>query len=140
MSEIKLNIITPERTLLTEDVDQVTLFTKEGEITVLPGHIPVITTLKPGELRFTKNKTETPIVVHGGFAEITKESVTILADAAEKVEEIMEERVLAAQKRAEELLASKITDQKEYAALAASLERDLARLRISRKYKKTRHP
>ncbi len=139
MSKIKLNIITPERTLFSEEVEQVTLFTKQGEITVLPGHIPVITTLKSGELRYVKDGNKTPIIIHGGFAEILDYEVNVLADAAEKIEEIEEERALEAKKNAEEMLKEKVSDKKEYAALMAKLERDLARIRISKKYKKSRH-
>jgi len=139
MSKLKLNIITPERTLFSEEVLQVTLFTKQGEITVLPGHIPVISTLASGELRYVKDNKTTPIIIHGGFAEILDYEVNVLADAAEKIEEIEEERALEAKKNAEEMLKEKITDKKEYAALMAKLERDLARIRISKKYKKSRH-
>ena len=140
MSKIKLNIITPERTLFSEEVEQVTIFTTQGEITILPGHLPVITTLKSGELRFIKNQKITPIIIHGGFAEIKDFEVNILADAAEKIEEIIEERAIEAKKNAEKMLSQKITDKKEYASLMAKLERDLARIRIAKKYKKTRNP
>ena len=105
MSKLKLNIITPERTLFSEEVLQVTLFTKQGEITVLPGHIPVISTLASGELRYVKDNKTTPIIIHGGFAEILDYEVNVLADAAEKIEEIEEERALEAKKNAEEMLS-----------------------------------
>ncbi|MFA4930365.1 MAG: ATP synthase F1 subunit epsilon [Patescibacteria group bacterium] len=138
MTKINFQIITPERTLFSEEVDAVTLKTTEGEITVLPGHIPIITTLAPGELRFIKDNEEVPMVVLGGFAEITKTSVIVLADAAEKVEEIIEERALAAKKQAEELKQKKIGDQTEFTALSAQIERELARLKVAEKYKKRR--
>ena len=134
-SLIQFKVLTPERTLFTEEVSQVSLQTTQGEITVLPGHIPVITNLMPGELRFVKGKESVPMVVLGGFAEITKNSVTVLADAAEKVEEIIEERVEEAKKKAEELLGQKISDRKEYAALTAQIEREMARLKVSQKYR-----
>lgn len=136
---LQLKIISPERTLLDEQVDQVTLTTDTGEITVLPGHIPVVTTLKPGELRFIQQKEETPIAILGGFAEITDQQVVVLADAAEKIEEIVEERVLAAKKQAEELKKEKVSDQEEFAALTAQIERELARLKIAEKYRKRKH-
>jgi len=134
-SLIQFKVLTPERTLFTEEVSQVSLQTTQGEITVLPGHIPVITNLMPGELRFVKGKESVPMVVLGGFAEITKNSVTVLADAAEKVEEIIEERVEEAKKKAEELRGQKISDRKEYAALTAQIEREMARLKVSQKYR-----
>jgi F-type H+-transporting ATPase subunit epsilon len=67
MSQIKLSIITPERTLFSEEVSQVTLHTKEGDITVLPGHIPIITTLAPGELIYSQNDKPTPHRCFGRF-------------------------------------------------------------------------
>lgn len=133
---INFKIITPERTLFSEEVSQVTLQTTQGEITVMPGHIPIITNLMPGELYFVKNQKIVPMVVLGGFAEITKNSVTVLADAAEKVEEIMEERAKEAREKAEELRLQKITDRKEYTALTAQIEREMARLRVSQKYRR----
>lgn len=137
--KISLKIISPERTLFDEKIDQVTLFTSQGEITVLPGHLPIIVTLKPGELRFIQNKQEIPMVVLGGFAEITSDSVVVLADAAEKVEEILEERAKAAKEEAEKLKSEKIADQEEYASLSAKIEKELARLKIAEKYRKRKH-
>lgn len=138
-NSLHFKVITPERTLFTEEVSQVTLQTTQGEITILPGHIPVITNLMPGELRFVKGKDNVPMVVLGGFAEITQNSVTVLADAAEKVEEIMTERAQAAKQKAEQLRHEKITDRKEYAALTAQIEREMARLRVSQKYRSKKH-
>ena len=136
MDQLLFKIITPERTLFSESVEQVSLNTPQGEITILPGHIPVITTMIPGELRFIKNNQAIPMVVLGGFAEITASTVTVLADAAEKIEEIMEERALAAKKQAEELKMKKIADQEEFAALTAQIERELARLKVAEKYRR----
>ncbi len=136
---LQLKIISPERTLFDEQVNQVSLTTSNGEITVLPGHIPVVTTLKPGELRFVQNNQETPIAILGGFAEITGEQVVVLADAAEKVEEIVAERVLAAKQQAEELKKQKVAEKEDFAALTAQIERELARLKIAEKYKKRKH-
>ena len=136
---LQLKIISPERTLFDEQVNQVSLTTNQGEITILPGHIPIVTTLKPGELRFLQGKEETPIAILGGFAEITDKAVIVLADAAEKIEEIVEERVLAAKKQAEELRQQKVTDREEFAALTAQIERELARLKIAEKYRHRKH-
>ncbi|MFZ5391813.1 MAG: ATP synthase F1 subunit epsilon [Patescibacteria group bacterium] len=136
---LQLKIISPERTLFDEQVNQVSLTTNQGEITVLPGHISIVTTLKPGELRFLQGKEETPIAILGGFAEITDKTVIVLADAAEKIEEIVEERVMTAKKQAEELRQQKVTDREEFAALTAQIERELARLKIAEKYRKRNH-
>ena len=86
---MKLSIITPERILIdSEEVTRVTLPTTDGEITVLSGHAPVITILNPGELVIGNEKETRPLAVSGGFVEITKKSVRILADSAEHVEEL----------------------------------------------------
>lgn len=135
---IKLKIISPERTLLDEQVEQVTLHTDHGDITVLPGHLPVVTNLAPGELHYTQDKEDIPLVVLGGFAEISKTSVTVLADAAEKVEEILEERAQAAKEQAEMLRLEQVVDSEEYAYLTANIERELTRLKIAQKYRKKR--
>nr|HPN67616.1 ATP synthase F1 subunit epsilon [bacterium] len=129
MSNIQLSIITPERTLLSTEVSQVTMHTVQGDITVLPGHIPIISTLAPGELIYVQEGKHIPIAVLGGFVEINEKEVNIMADAAEKIEEIIEERVLAAKAEAEKLMQAKISDKKDYTALQAQIERELARLK-----------
>ncbi len=82
-------IITPERVVFSDEVDQVTMMTKSGEITVLPHHIPLVTLLQPGELRYKKNGDDQYIAVSGGFAEVRPDnSIVILADTAEHAHEI----------------------------------------------------
>jgi len=137
---IKLKMLTPERIIYDSEVDEITLTTQSGEITVLPNHIPLISILKPGEMRVKKDGNDIPMAVTGGFIEIQPESkVEILADAAERAEEIDIERAEAARKRAEEYLQSKkFESDVEYAALQAQLERAMSRLRVARKYHKGR--
>jgi len=136
--KIKFKIVTPEKILFEGDVDQISLPTREGEITVLPEHIPLISILQPGELRFKNNNEEIPMVVSGGFIEVRPFSVTVLADTAERVEEIIEERAEEARKRAEKAMKEKKMDAKEYAYLISKVEKEMARLRVVRKYKKLR--
>lgn len=137
MSEklFKLKVVTPERVLFEEEVSQVTLPTQEGEITVLPNHIPLISVLKPGEVRFKKGNEEIPFVVAGGFIEVLPDQVSVMADSAEKVHEIVEEKAEEARKRAEEALKEKKLDAKEYAYLVSKVEKEMARIKFARKYR-----
>lgn len=131
-------IITPERTVFSEEVTQVSLPTSEGEITVLSHHIPLVTILKPGELRYAKDGAEHAIAVSGGFAEVRPEnSLVILADTAEHAAEINLTRAQEAHDRAARLMAEpRRRDDVDYAALAGKIEKELARLRVGNKYRK----
>jgi F-type H+-transporting ATPase subunit epsilon len=139
MKKIKFEITTPERVVYTDEVDSITIPTSTGEITVLPDHIPLISLLVPGELRVKKGNEEELMAVSGGFIEVRKDKVVILSDTAELAHEIDVEAVEEAKKRAEKLLQEKRTDQVDYAGLAASLERELARLKVGKKYKRIRN-
>lgn len=135
---LKFQIITPERIVFQDEVDQVTLNTADGEITVLPNHVPLVTLLKPGEMICKKNNIEYPHAVSGGFAEIRPDnSVVILADTAERAEEIDITRAEEAKQRAEKLMKEeRVLDSQEYAALQATLEKALIRVRVGNKYRK----
>ena len=138
-STIKFQIITPERIVYEDEVDAVILPTKQGEITVLPEHIPLVSSLAQGELVIRKNSQEIPLVVLGGFVEVNKPSqVTILADMAERVEEIDEERAKAARARAEKLMTEEYKDDVKFSDARAALGRSLARLKVARKYRHRR--
>lgn len=131
---IHLKIITPERVLFDDQIQEISLPTKEGEISVLPNHIPLICLLRAGELRIKTTAKEVPLVVSGGFAEITGKKILILADSAERIEEIDEKRAEEARERAAEQLKTVKLDSEEYAYLAAKVEKELARLRVKRKH------
>lgn len=135
---IHLKMHTPERTVYDADVEQITLPTLDGEISILPRHIPLISVLKSGEMRVMKDGVEIPMVVAGGFVEVRPDSaVDILADAAERVEEIDVERAEAARARAEEYIkAKKFESDVEYAALQAALERAMVRIRLAKKHRR----
>lgn len=137
--QFKLSIVTPERLMYSDDVDQVTIPTHDGEITVLPHHIPLVGLLKAGELLIKKSGTEIPLAVSGGVVQVHADGVTIMADTAERVEEILESRAEEARKRAEQLLAEKKFDAEEYATIAAKMEKELARLHVARKWKHKAH-
>lgn len=98
---IKFEIVTPERTVLKEEILQVTVPTRQGEITVLANHIPLVASLQPGVIELVKNGGEKEVMsVSGGFIEVLKDKVVILADTAEMAEEIDVTRAEEAHKRA----------------------------------------
>ena len=107
-----------------------------GEITVLPNHIPLISVLTPGELIVKKANVIKVISVSGGFIEVQAEKVVVLADTAERAEEIDIKRAEEAKKRAEEAMDKKHMDAVEFAGLAAQIEKEMARIRVGRKYKR----
>lgn len=135
---IKFEIVTPERVVLRQDILQLTVPTTSGEITILPDHIPLVSVLQPGvlEVRRADNITEI-ISVSGGFIEVLKDKIVILADTAERAEELDEERIKEAQMRAEELKkTARAVDDVQFAAVSARLEKELARLRALNKWRK----
>lgn len=140
MSFFTFELVTPQRVVLKEAADQITLPTPDGEITILPHHIPLVTLVSSGELLLKKGSEEIPLAVHGGVLEVHGNTVRLLAEEAERVEELDEARAEQARKRAEELKARAIGDEQLYAEAAAMLERSLARLRIARKYRGRRTP
>jgi len=104
---LTLEIVTPEARVYSETVDTVVIPTVEGEVGILPGHIPLVTLVDAGELRATKGGVTQLLVVGGGFAQVTGEKVSILADSAIYEEKIDENAAAAAMKRAEEALRGK---------------------------------
>jgi F-type H+-transporting ATPase subunit epsilon len=121
-----------------DEVEQVTMMTQSGEITVLPHHIPLITALRSGELKYKKSGEEKSIAVSGGFAEVRSDNtLVILADTAEYAHEIDVTRAEAAKAKAEKLMSEARTrGDIEIATVQANLERALTRLKIGNKYRK----
>lgn len=146
MASILFKIVTPERVVLEDKVDSVTIPTSEGEITVLPNHLPLVSILSPGELVIRKNKEEVYMAVAGGFVTVEpKSQVSVLADSAERAEELNLEAIEQARARALRLLEEKRgQDETAFADAAAAMSRELARLRVARKFRtlksKTRIP
>ena len=132
MAEMKLEIVTAERVVYSEDVSVLVAPGADGELGVLPGHAPLLTTLAPGEIKVTKDGEESFIVVSGGFLEVLGNKVTILANTAEHADEIDEDRAEAALKRAQERAASAVSDMDLERALA-SMRRSAARLGVARR-------
>ena len=133
MNKINFKIATPERVVYKEDVDAVTLPTRQGEITVLPNHIPLISVLTPGMIRVKNDGKETLMAVSGGFIEVLTTKVVVLADTAERSDEIDVARAEAAIKKAQELREQRSVDIREFATLTAKIEKELARARVGRK-------
>ena len=135
IKKIRFQITTPERTVFQDEIESVSLPTAMGQITVLVNHIPLVASLEPGELIIRKDGQEINMAVAGGLVEVRDNNhVVVLADTAEHAAEIDEQRAEEARKRAEELLKEKMGDAKEYAAVAAKLQRELARLKVARKH------
>ncbi len=133
---LKLEIVTPEEKVYSEEVDQVSLPTSTGEITVLPQHLPIVTQIVPGELKVKKNGKEISLVTGGGFAEVTHTTVSVMTDLAQTSEKIDEKAAQEARKRAEEALKQKHTmSEEEFALTAAELQKALATLRVKRKHR-----
>jgi len=125
-----LEIVTPERKVLSETVDIVMAPGELGEFGVLPGHIPFLCKLKVGELRYRVGATYRHIAIMGGYAEVLNNQVTILAAAAEAEIEIDVIRARAARERAERRIAE-TRDKLEFARAQAALQRAMARLRVA---------
>ncbi|MDT7943158.1 MAG: F0F1 ATP synthase subunit epsilon [Dehalococcoidia bacterium] len=136
---LKLEIITAERVVYSaDDVREVVLPGVEGELAVLPKHAPLMTMLRPGIMRIVHEDREEELAVHGGFLEVRDDRVTILADAAERAEEIDVARAEAARRRAQELMAQRRRDEMEFAAAQAALQRALVRLKLAERLRRRR--
>jgi len=137
MKLIKFEIVTPEKIVLKEMVQSVTVPTKEGIITVLPRHIPLVGILIPGMGHIRKENNELEIfTVSSGFIEVLKNKVVLLADTAERAEEIDIARAEEAKKRAEE--AKKRAENEsnvDFASVQANIEKELARVKAAKKWR-----
>jgi F-type H+-transporting ATPase subunit epsilon len=143
--KLKLKIVTPEKLILEEVVDQVTVPTTEGEITILPDHIPIIAGLASGDVVAFVNSEQVPMAVVGGFLEVKKNEkgeteVAVLADFAEHVAEISDIAIEQAKARAIEL--KKLMENKEnvdFEHFALELERSLNRVKIADKWRNRKY-
>jgi F-type H+-transporting ATPase subunit epsilon len=131
---LTLEIVTPEAKVYSDTIDSVVIPTVEGEIGVLPGHIPLLTQVENGELRVTKGATTQLLVVSGGFAQIDGDRVRVLAENAINEEKIDENAVEAALKRAEEQLReAKDMDPQQYEHLQSMVRYSGVQLAVKRK-------
>lgn len=126
---LTLRVITPERVFYEGSVDMVEFNTTEGEIGILPGHIPLTVIVKPGILNIYEEQGQKEAALHSGFAEILPDSVTILAEIVEWPEEIDVSRAQAARERAEERLHSH-TPETDVARAETALQRAVARIEV----------
>lgn len=136
---LHVELVSPIGVLVEGVFDAVSVPTSQGEISILPHHIPLISTVGLGELKLRKGKELSSFVVSGGVLCVHEGSrVTVLADIAERAEEISEAAVTDAMRRARELRARVVVDDQAFAAATASLERELARYRVVRKLRHQR--
>jgi F-type H+-transporting ATPase subunit epsilon len=129
-STIRLELVTPERLLLSEEVDEVVAPGYEGEFGVLPGHTQLLAILNVGILWYRKGSAVTRIALGGGFAEVTRDRVVVMADTAECADEIDVERAQRARDRAEARLKEMSLDDETYAKAHAALQRALVRMAL----------
>ena len=138
---IKFEIVTLDRVILRQEILQVTAPTQAGEITVLPDHIPLVSVLKPGVIEVKSVSGDIEIMsVSGGFIEVLKDKVIILADKAERAAELDESRIISARKTAEEAKEKAASDDHyDLSAVAAKLETELARERALHRWRKLKN-
>jgi F-type H+-transporting ATPase subunit epsilon len=128
---LHLEVITPERKVYEDDVDMVVAPASEGYVGILPHHIPLFTTLGPGEFKVKKGGVEEVLAVFGGFMDVRGDRVIVLTDAAEPAEEIDTNRAQDARERAQQVLAAGPASAADEQRARAELQRALVRLRVS---------
>ena len=129
-TSIELNIVTPDRGIVREQVDEVEIPGAQGYFGVLPGHTPMLAELAVGELWYRKGQEKTYLAIAYGFAEVLPDRVTVLAQIAERADEIDPTRAEEAKKRAEERLREPAKDV-DYDRARAALQKSLARLQVA---------
>jgi F-type H+-transporting ATPase subunit epsilon len=141
MAKLRLEIVTAEREVFADEVDMVVAPGGEGELGILPRHAPLLTTLQPGVLRLKKDGAETLMAVSGGFMQVYRDRVLVLADTAERAEEIEEDRAEDARQRALTALQQGQRDGALQAEAARiSLRKSLVRLQVVRRRQRRTAP
>lgn len=135
MATLKLEIVTPEASIYSEEVDMVTLPGSEGEMGIYPMHVPLMTEIVAGELIARKDGRDQHLAVGGGFVQITADRVAVMTDMAIKSDDIDEAKAEEARKRAEDRLSEKLGDE-ESATVQAALAHSLAQLQVKRRQKR----
>jgi F-type H+-transporting ATPase subunit epsilon len=133
MSPIRVEIVTVERKLFDDNVDMVIVPGMEGEMGILPRHAHLLATLTFGELRIKKGNSEESFAIGGGFIEVRPDHVVVLADSAERAEDIDLERADAARHKAESLLSQGHRGEMDYARAEMALRRSMTRLKVGRR-------
>ncbi|MEK7545201.1 MAG: ATP synthase F1 subunit epsilon [Patescibacteria group bacterium] len=132
-------LITPEKIVYQDTVDSVSLPTPDGEITILPHHIPLVTMLGSGVMRLKKGNDEHFLSCSNGVVKIDKNGVTVLADNAETADSLIEEDIEKAQLAAKNAMTMKKQDSVDFAQAVAILERETAKLKAVRRHKSRRN-
>jgi len=134
MGKLHLEVVTPEKVMVSQEVDIVVAPGTMGEFGVLEGHVPFLSGIEPGELRFTSGSQTERFLVTAGFSEVSNNKVSVLVDAAEKAGEIDLERARTAMERAKERLAKDRGEEDiDFLRAEAALKRAIVRIRISEK-------
>ncbi len=131
--KLHLELVTPYKKILSEEVDMITASGSLGEFGVLPGHASFLTSLKIGELTYVKDGTAYHLALDWGYFEVADDRVTILVETAERADEIDLERARAALGRAEEALRILTREDKDFIAQEAALQRALVRMQVASK-------
>lgn len=130
--KLQLEIITPLKSVLKEEVDEIIIPTDSGEITILPNHVDLVSKVKAGEMTIKKSGKSTFYAITGGFLEISNNTVTILADYAVRAEDIEIAKAKEAQERAREKLRQKVSGR-EFAQAESDLRKSLAELHVAKR-------
>lgn len=128
---LKLEIVTPEKKVVDETVDAVTVPTTNGEVGILPNHAPLISTLKPGILSFSRGGAQEKLVVSGGFVEVSANKVSVLADVAETAEDIDLDAARSERESSEKILGAWSGSESDFETEKEKLERAQARLQLA---------
>lgn len=137
MATFKLEIVTAERMVFSDEVSALVAWGVEGQLGILPHHAPLMTMLQPGDLLMRKDKEEEYLAITGGFLEVRPDKVIILADACERADEIDIARAEEAKRRAQEALKGMPLDR-DAAVAEAALRRSLARLKVAERRRRRR--
>lgn len=132
--KLSLHILTPTKELLNEEVDEITLPTESGEISILPNHVALLTKILPGEMHIKRNGKNDLFAITGGFLEISNNNVSILAEHAIHAQDIEIAKAEEAKQRAEKAMKDK-DKEKEYEELQTELRRTVLELKVARKHK-----
>ena len=138
MATFKLEIVTAERMIFSDEVSALIAWGTEGQLGILPHHAPLMAILQPGDLLIRKDKEEEVLAVSGGFLEVRPDKVIVLADACERADEIDIARAEEAKKRAEETM-KKAPLAADAAVAEAALRRSLARLKVAQRRRHAPH-
>lgn len=129
--KLKLEMVTPYRQVLSEEVDEIVMPGQMGELGILPGHTPLLTTLKVGEFTYRKGGSSFHVAVNWGYVEVEDDTVIVLAETAEPADEIDMARAKVALGRAEDALKKLDPEDKDYRVMEAALERALIRIQVA---------